>query len=197
MGVINSLSADKEPKKVIFTGVKKHLTLRNALIAVLIFLSYLIFSDLIKTVLFVAILVPAGTFSIKLTRIIPNANLEVIAPCAFFIGYLFGWPAGVFYGVILGAYMWATYYSVSQFVMLHLLLNGIAAFLGFFLKSHGMVFASAYYLGLIIRDGLFFVLGAMMGNPMENTIQTLSSIFTHLILLPTFMIILYNIAVLF
>ncbi len=119
--------------------------------------AYLIFSNVIKAVILLLLFIPPGTFSIQITRVMPNMNAEIISPLGFLLGYLYGGPVGAFYGVVLGAYMWARYYSISQFVLLHLFLNGIVAFVGGYLASSfpAMTFLTAYFVGMAIRDILF------------------------------------------
>ena len=183
-------------KKIYFDSIKKHITLRNFLIAGIALIIYLMFADLAKAILFTALFVPLGTVSIKVTRLLPQANIEVITPCSFFLGYLYGWPVGVFYGVILGAYMWSTAYSISQFVVMSLFLNGVSAFMGhYFSTSFGWSFTFAYLLAMGIRNILYFTIGLLIGgNPVENTMHTITATLTNMLIFPTFMIMLYNIA---
>jgi hypothetical protein len=184
-----------KPVKKEFRGIKKYLTLRNLLIAGLLFIVYLMFSDLAKAVFIIAIFVPAGTASIKITRLLPHATIDLLSPCTFFLAYLFGWPAGIFYGVILGAYMWSTAYSISQFVLLNLFLYGIVAFIAGYLSSIAMAFTTAYYVAIVIKNILYFTLGALMGNPVENTIHTITSSLSNLLFFPPFMFLLYNLLI--
>ncbi|MEK6916519.1 MAG: hypothetical protein AABW92_02130, partial [Nanoarchaeota archaeon] len=182
-------------KKIYYDGIKKYLTLRNFLIAGIAIIIYLMFADLAKAILFMVLFVPAGTLSIKITRVLPQANLEIVTPCSFFLGYLYGWPTGVFFGVILGAYIWAVAYPISQFVVMNLFLNGLTAVMGYyFATTLGWQFTFAYFIGMGIRNVLFFGIGSMMGNPMENLMHTISAIFGNMVLFPTFMIFLYNVA---
>lgn len=182
------------PKKIFFHGLKRYITTRNVLFSALVFMIYLMFSDLAKAVLFMAVFLPLGILSIKVTRIIPHATLDLLAPCTFFIAYLYGWPAGLFFGVILGAYMWSTAYPLSQFVLLNLFLYAVTAFLAHLLAAYSWKFATAYFIGVGIKNILYFGIGALMGNPLENTIHTISSSFTNMVICPPFLLFLYWLA---
>ena len=189
--------AKKKVKKREFKGIRKYLTLRNLLIAALLIILYLMFSDLAKAIFFMVLFVPVGILSIKLTRVLPQMDMETLTTSSFFLGFLYGWPTGTFFGVILGAYIWLTAFSLSQFVMLSVFLNGLAAVLGHvFNASFGWSFQVAYFVAMGIRNALYFLLGlAIGGNPVENTIHTFTSILTNMILLPSLIFILYRIAV--
>lgn len=179
-----------------YPTIKKYLTLRNVLLAGLIVIIYMMFSNLAKAIIFIIIFAPLCTMSIKITRVIPNANVQLITPFTFFIGYRFGWPLGVFFGVLLGLYFWSTAYSISQFVLLEVFLNGILAVIANFMaNTFSWSFLVAYIIGMLIQKVLYFTMGlAIGGNPVENTIHTVSSTITHILILPTIMVIIYNVS---
>ena len=188
--------AKKKVRRKEFKGIKKYLTLRNLLIAALVIFIYLMFSNLAKAILFVAIFVPVGILSIKLTRLLPHSDIETLTSSSFFLGYLFGWPVGAFFGTVLGAYIWMTAYSLSQFVLLELFLNALTALMGYiFNVSLGWNFQLAYFVGMGIRNTLYFILGlAIGGDPIENTIHTVTAVITNMVLLPSVIFLLYTLA---
>jgi hypothetical protein len=178
-----------------FKSIKKYLTLRNLLILGLAVVIYLMFSNLAKAIFFIILSAPLCTLSIKVTRVIPNANVQIITPMTLFLSYLFGWPIGVFYGFILGLYFWSTAYSISQFVLLEVFLNAVVAFAADYMKVSLLIpFTYTYFICMAIQKVLYFTLGlAIGGNPVENTIHTVSSSITHFIIVPPFVFLLYNI----
>lgn len=178
-----------------FPEIKKYLTLRNVLLLGFVVVIYLMFSNLAKAIIFMFLFAPLCTMSIKVTRIIPNANVQLITPFTFFLGYKFGWPIAVFFGVLLGLYFWSTAYSISQFVLLEVFLNGIVAVIASFFSTLPWTFVIAYIIGMIIQKILYFTMGlAIGGNPVENTIHTISSTITHIIVLPTIMGLIYTVS---
>ncbi len=182
-------------RKKYYDNLKKYLTLRNALIAAFLVLIYAMFSNIAKALLFMALFVPLGIMSIKVTRMMPHSDIETLTSCSFFLGYLFGWPVGVFFGTILGAYIWMTAYSLSQFVLLELFLNGLTAVMAHLFYSFGWEFKTAYFIGMVIRNALYFILGlAIGGDPIENTIHSITAVITNMVLLPTLIFALYNLA---
>ena len=185
----------KQAKKEL-KGIRKYLTLRNLLIAAIFIFVYIMFSDIAEAIFFVVIFVPVGILSIKLTRVLPHMDMETLTTCSFFLGYLYGWPVGVFFGLVLGSYIWMTAFSFSQFVMMSVFLNAVAALLGFMFAGYGWAFPTAYMIGMVIRNALYFGVGWIIGgDPVGNTIHTFTAILTNMILLPQLIYIIYNLAV--
>jgi len=186
----------KQAKKEL-KGIRKYLTLRNLLIAAIFIFIYIMFSDIAEAIFFVVIFVPVGILSIKLTRVLPHMDMETLTTCSFFLGYLYGWPVGVFFGLVLGSYIWMTAFSFSQFVMMSVFLNAVAALLGFMFAGYGWAFPLAYMIGMGIRNALYFGVGWIIGgDPVGNTIHTFTAILTNMILLPQLIYLIYNLAVL-
>ncbi|MEM2131215.1 MAG: hypothetical protein QXR96_01700, partial [Candidatus Woesearchaeota archaeon] len=189
----------KNPKHIYFDNLKKYLTLRNVLIFALVFILYLMFSNLAKAIIFMLIFSPICIISIKVSRIIPHANLQVITPLTLLLSYLYGFPVGFIFGTILGLYFWSTAYSISQFVLMEVFLNAIVAFLASYVKTNfSLTFTLAYFVVMIIQKILYFTVGLLIGgNPMENSLHTLTSSINHLVILPSFIFLFYNIATFF
>ena len=186
----------KQAKKEL-KGIRKYLTLRNLLIAAIFIFIYIMFSDIAEAIFFVVIFVPVGILSIKLTRVLPHMDMETLTTCSFFLGYLYGWPVGVFFGLVLGSYIWMTAFSFSQFVMMSVFLNAVAALLGFAFAGYGWAFPTAYLIGMAIRNTLYFGLGWIIGgDPVGNTIHTFTAVLTNMILLPQLIYLIYGLAVL-
>ena len=187
----------KQAKKEI-PGIKKYLTLRNLLITALFVVVYLMFSNLAKAIFFVVIFVPIGILSIKLTRVLPHMDMDTLTTCSFFLGYLYGWPIGVFFGLVIGSYIWMTAFSFSQFVMMSVFLNAISAVIGFVFAGYGWAFPMAYMIGMVIRNTLYFGIGWIIGgDPVGNTIHTFTAVLTNMILLPELIYLIHGLAVLF
>ncbi|MEM3373611.1 MAG: hypothetical protein QXE31_00145 [Candidatus Woesearchaeota archaeon] len=193
---MESHSNKNKPHHIYFNQVKKYLTLRNLLIFGLVFILYLMFSNLAKAIIFMALFSPLCIISIKVSRVVPNANVQLITPLTLLLSYLFGFPVGFIFGTILGLYFWSTAYSISQFVLMEVFLNAIVAFLANYIKTNfALNFTITYFVVMIIQKILYFFGGlAIGGNPMENTIHTISSSITHLIIAPSFIFIFFQLA---
>jgi hypothetical protein len=90
-----------------------------------------------------------------------------------------------------------TAFSFSQFVMMSVFLNAVAAVIGFMFSGYGWAFPLAYMIGMAIRNALYFGVGWIIGgDPVGNTIHTFTAILTNMILLPQLIYIIYNLAVL-
>ena len=138
-----------------------------------------------------ALFFPLSVVSIKISRVLPHTSIEIISCFSIFLAYMYGFPVGAFFGFILGAYIWSTAYVISQFILMHLFVNLIGAFVASYFANIGVAFPLAYYFSVGIRDFSFFGLGAMMGNPLENVLQTISSLIMHFIVMSAFIIPLY------
>jgi hypothetical protein len=156
------------------------------------------FSDLAKAIIFMILFTPLGLLSVKTTKFIPHLGVETVTSCSFFMGYLFGWPVGLFFGVIIGGYIWSVAAGLSQFVMANLFLNGLVAFLGhFFNVTLHWKFALAYTVGMITRNILSYLIVIPLGaNPVENVNHFIADMAWNVIVFAQFMFILYRIAVL-
>ena len=61
--------------------------------------------------------------------------------------------------------------------------------------SLGWNFQLAYFVGMGIRNTLYFILGlAIGGDPIENTIHTVTAVITNMVLLPSVIFLLYTLA---
>ncbi|MBT3721153.1 hypothetical protein HN789_02050 [archaeon] len=172
---------------------KKYLTLRNFLIAGIFFVIYLMFSNLAKAIVFMAIFTPLGMLSIKTTKFIPHVGVETVTATSFFMGYMFGWPVGAFFGLILGSYMWGSVAGFSQFVILMIGLNGQVAILGAWFFKLGWGFPIAYTVGMAIRNFSSWALGIAMGaDPVSNIGHTVADVIWNMIIFSQLMFVLYD-----
>jgi hypothetical protein len=165
-------------------SIKQYLTFRNILIAAILFILYLMFSSYVLAVVIMVIIFPISILSIKTSKIVPNMNVEIVTAFSFFLAYFFGMPVGIFYGVILGAYMWSTAFAVNQFIMLNVVLNGLCAFLGQYFHTAGWEFYVGFQIAMIARNVLTFAIGPLIGgSPVENTMHAVTDALWSMIVL--------------
>lgn len=174
---------------------KKYLTLRNFLVAGIVFFIYLMFSNLAKALIFMAVFTPLGLLSIKTTKFIPHIGVETLTATSFFMGYMFGWPVGVFYGLIIGSYCWGVAAGFSQFVILMVILNGQVALLGGWFAALSWKFPIAYLIGMAIRNfSSWFIGGYVLGaDPVSNVGHTVADIVWNMIIFSQLLFVLYDV----
>ena len=180
--------------KFSLTGLKKYLTLRNFLIAAIIFFVYLMFSNLAVAMIFMVVFTPLGLLSIRTTKFIPHIGVETVTATSFFMGYMFGWPVGLFFGGALGAYMWGTAAGFSQFVMLNVILNCQVAILGSWFSNLGWGFPFAYLVGMAIRNFSTWFAGAYIlgADPVSNIGHTIADVVWNMIIFSQLLFVLYD-----
>jgi hypothetical protein len=105
-------------------NLKKYLNLRNVLIFFIFLILYIIYSEFFQAVLLTVLFFPLAQWSVRTSKYIKDFSIEMLTPLSIFLGYLYGWQWGAFFGVILGTYMWTRQsYPSSSVVSLPILLS--------------------------------------------------------------------------
>ncbi len=173
--------------------IKKYLTMRNFLLFLLLFVLYLFYPQYVQPIILIAVLYPISLLSIRSTKYIKYLNTEIVTPFTIFIGYVYGWQWALFYGFVLGFFMWAQT-SLNTLTMINLLTYVLSAFLGYWASLlYPGQFMKGYLIAVTIRNVItFFVFLLFNPDPLENLTHTFAAFMTNTILLPLFLNLLYK-----
>jgi len=176
--------------------IKKYLTLRNGLIAIIFVILYIMFPKHFQAVFLIAIFYPLGQISVKTSKYIKNFSIEMVTSFSIFLGYLYGWQWGVFYAIPLGGYMWIQA-GVQAKTFVSIACSGIAAYLGYLTYLWFPTnFLLAYFVAITLRNIIAFILFLPFNPFMNNLVYTVSDAFWNTIIMSVFLNIFYGIVML-
>ena len=174
-------------------NLKKYINLRNFIILVIFIILYILYSKTFQAVLLIVILFPITQFSVRTSKYVKDFSIEMLTPFSIFLGYVYGWRWGAFFGVILGSYMWAQV-SIKDKTIVSIFLCGLSAYLaqlsvGWFPGNFGL----AYLVVITIRNILGFIMYIPLNTMFNNIVYTVSDAFFNTLLMSIFLNILYKI----
>ncbi len=177
-------------------NISKYLTLRNFLITAIGLLLYFIFPKYFQAVLLIAIFYPIGQFSVKTSKYVRNLSIEMVTSFSIFLGYVYGWQWGFFYGVVLGTYMWMQT-SIKAKTIVSIIATGMAAYFGHLTAIwFPNNFLIAYLVAITMRNVIAFFMFMPFNPMMQNLIYTVSDAFWNTLIMSVFLNILYSIVML-
>jgi len=172
---------------------KKYLTIRNILVFIILLTLYIAFPKLLQPIILIIFFYPISLFSCRLTKYIKFLNTETITGFTVFLGYLYGWKWALFFGFVLGTYMWSQTY-MNQLTFVQCFTYIFAAYFGYcssiwFPKN----FLIGYLVAVTIKNVLNFVV-FLFFNPslVENISHTIAAVITNTFIMPIFLQLLYN-----
>ncbi|MBN2368461.1 hypothetical protein JXC34_05575 [Candidatus Woesearchaeota archaeon] len=176
--------------------IKKYLTLRNALIILILVVLYIAFPKTSQAIIMIIVLFPITEFSVRTSKYIKDFSIEMLTPFSIFLGYLYGWKWGAFFGVVLGFYMWAQV-SIKVKTLISIFLCGVAAYLGqvsavWFPGN----FVTAYLIVITIRNLLGFIMFIPFNTMFNNIAYTISDAFFNTFLMSIVLNVLYRLVML-
>jgi hypothetical protein len=194
-GVVSQISYGIKHRVDAF-DFKKYFNLRNFLILIIFIILYILYAKIFQAVLLIVLLFPLTQFSVRTSKYVKDFSIEMLTPFSIFLGYVYGWKWGAFFGVILGSYMWAQV-SIKDKTIVSIFLCGLSAYLG--QLSAGWFpgnFALAYLVVITIRNVLAFIMYIPLNTMFNNIVYTLSDSFFNTLLMSIFLNLLYKIVLL-
>ena len=138
--------------------IKKYLNLRNILIMFILIISYLMFPKILQPVILILIFYPISLVSCRVTKYVKFMTAETITPFTIFLGYLYGWQWGVFFGFVLGTYMW-TQTAMNQLTFIECITYIFAAFFGHWAAGwFPGNFVAGYLVAVTLKKNITFVI---------------------------------------
>jgi hypothetical protein len=178
--------------------IKKYLTLKNALILLILAFLYLMFPKYIQAVVLMFIFYPISVFTVRTTKYMRGMGIETITPFTLFLSYLYGWEIALFFGFGIGTYIWSQA-GMNQKTMAQCLMNAFCAFIGIWMRHTfpAWTFATAYVVAVMIRNVLTYLIFIPV-NPdkVGNLTHFLSDIAWNTIILTSVMSFMYDIVML-
>jgi hypothetical protein len=163
--------------------IKKYLTLRNITIFFLLIFSYLIFPKYTEAIILMMIFYPISLFTAKLSKYVRTMNINVLEPFTIFLSMVYGWKIALFFGGILGTYIWAQV-GMNQKTMTNCLMTYFSAFIGqwiFTLLPNSFLWA--FLIAGMIRNFLTFLVFLLVNpNVLANATHLTCDIFKTIIL---------------
>ncbi|MEM3374404.1 MAG: hypothetical protein QXE31_04240 [Candidatus Woesearchaeota archaeon] len=174
--------------------VQKYLNIRVLLISVLVLVAFLIWAKYVIGIALLAIFLPFTFLTIRYSKMIPNISIESNTAFTFFIGYVFGAKYGLIYGPIVGISCYALNSFISPGYILAPIVAGISAFLiGLINPTMHLSFVQFFFLTLILRTILAFVVFIKLYDPVEVTMHQVTQFISNLIIYLPILSLLYEI----
>ncbi|MFH0874806.1 MAG: hypothetical protein V1859_02625 [archaeon] len=179
-------------------NLKKYFTIRNGLLLLLLFVLYLFIPKYVQAITLMIIFYPICLFTVKTTKYVKNMGIETLTTFSIFLGYLYGWQIAMFFGLVIGGYIWSQAGLVTK-TLVQILMTGFAGYLGYWV--HGLTwlpnFFWAYIFAVTIRNILTFVIFIPVNpEPVANFMHLVSDIVWNTLILSTFINMLYNLIML-
>ena len=176
--------------------IKKYLTVRNILVVALLLLLYILFPKFVQPIVLILVFYPISLFSARTTKYIKFLTTETITPFTIFLAYLYGWQWGVFFGFILGTFIWSQT-AMNQLTFVECITYIFAAYFGYLAS---IWFPSNFLLGYVVavslRNLITFII-FLFFNPslVENISHTIQAVIMNTIIMPIFLNLLYQLVV--
>lgn len=172
---------------------RKYFNLRNMLIFFIFLVLYIIYAEFFQAVLLTVLFFPLAQWSVRTSKYVKDFSIEMLTPLSIFLGYLYGWEWGAFFGVILGTYMWAQI-SIKDKTIVSIFLCGVSAYLaelsvGWFPNN----FMLAYFVVISIRNALGFIMYIPFNTMFNNVIYTVSDAFFNTLIMSLVLNLFYSI----
>ncbi|MFH2021301.1 MAG: hypothetical protein ABIJ34_07850 [archaeon] len=182
--------------KVDAFNFKKYFNLRNLLVLIIFIVLYIIYSEIFQAVLLIVLFFPLANWSVRTSKYIKDFSIEMLTPLSIFLGYVYGWRWGAFFGVILGSYMWAQV-SIKAKTIVSIFLCGVSAYLaelsvGWFPGN----FVLAYLVVITIRNILGFIMYIPINTMFNNIVYTVSDAFFNTFIMSIVLPLLYKLVML-
>ena len=176
--------------------IKKYLTLRNLLIMLLLITLYLFFAKDIQAILLIIVFYPISLFAARTTKYVKHVSTDTIAAFTVFLGYLYGWKWGLFFGLGIGLVIWSQT-ALNLLTMINLTTYGVAAIAGHLSAGwFGSEFYTGYVVAIMIRNVYAFTVFLLFNpNVVENFTHTFSEFITNTLLYPIVLNILYGVII--
>ncbi|MBN2368261.1 hypothetical protein JXC34_04535 [Candidatus Woesearchaeota archaeon] len=166
----------------------------NLKIVLLAIILLVVFNKHVVMIITMTLLMFIGHFMMKISRIMPHISLETVTPSAILIGYIWGWPAGLAFGIIVGLTGFIKASQLNLTILICSLLMGFVGVLAPLFKSLGMSFAVAYLVSYTIRGLTSFTLMRMIGqSPVENISHSFVESGYNMVVVIHFMMLFYKI----
>jgi hypothetical protein len=177
-----------DKKKTLFANLRSNLTF-----IILGLIALIILHTQIVKILLIIMLVTAGWYTMKISRMMPNISIETVTASAILLGYLYGWQIALAFGLIVGI---SGYIRVSQLMLTTIVASafmGLCGVLGALFAKLGYAFWIAYLITYGLRAVISFpvyqtINPDLVGNIMHSFVE---SIFNMVVTI-NFMIIIYN-----
>jgi len=170
--------------------VKKHFVWRNILILAVLALGYIFFPRHVQQI---ALLIVFSAISLVTVKTI---GIETVTAFSIFLGYVYGWFSGVFFGLVLGTYIWAQA-GLNQKTLVQCLMNGLSGLLGYYAATLGFGFFWGYIAAAmarnIITSGIFLLINPDMIN---NITHFFSDVVWNTLIMSQILLLLYNLLML-
>ncbi|MEM2139336.1 MAG: hypothetical protein QXM96_04260 [Candidatus Woesearchaeota archaeon] len=172
---------------------QKYLNVRYLLFALIFLIAFLVWGKYVVGLALLAIFLPFTFFTIKYSKMIPNISIESNTAMTFFIGYVFGSKYGLIYGPIVGISCYALNSFISPGYILAPIVAGISAiFMGFFHFTLHLNFIQSFFLALVIRTILAFLIFIKLYDPVEVTMHQVTQFISNLVIYLPLLSLLYE-----
>ncbi len=171
---------------------RKYLTVRNIIIFLIMVILYLTFPDYMQAIVLMIAFYPISLFTVKTTKYMRGMGIETITSFTIFLGYVYGWKIGMFFGFGIGTYIWAQA-GMNQKTLVQCLINALCAFLGNWASGFNMNFFWAYCIAAVIRNIVtFIVFLAVNPDIFNNALHTITDFVWNTLILSHIMNLLYD-----
>ncbi len=158
----------------------------------------LIFHKYIVVILLGIIFTVLGTITVRVTKFVPHISVETISASAILFGFVWGWKAGLIFGV--GAGLFAAVYNgfLKLTTIVNSLFMGLCGVLAALFDSLGYNFTVAFLLTFLIRSNLgFFVFQFIKPDFFENMVHSYGDALFNVLIVLQIMRVIFEIMISF
>ncbi|MFH0876503.1 MAG: hypothetical protein V1859_11290 [archaeon] len=126
--------------------------IQNLKFIILALILMIIFNDYVVRIILFIILGLIGIESIKITRFLPNINLETIGATSIFLAYRYDWKIAALFSVVFGLVGFMKVSKLNLMSLMVIALNCLGGTLAQFLKIFGYKFELVFIMAMIIKN---------------------------------------------
>jgi len=162
--------------------LKKYFNVKYVLIGIIVFLLFAMFGDIFKAMVLLVIFFPLGAYSMKIAKIVPHIDVEIVSGATLLIGYLHGPALAVIYCIMTGFYGMILVSHIRFLKVVRFMVTALSAFIMAFFTN--LSFNTNFIIGIILMNVIaYFVYLVLDPDPIQNITHRLSHLAWNLIVM--------------
>jgi hypothetical protein len=170
---------------------RRYFKLRFIIIIVIFILLFLLYKGFFKAAILMLIFTPTVVYSMRISKFIPNLNIEVLSASSLLIGYLYGPIPAAFFAIVVGFFgIFKSNYVTYLFIVRIICTALVAAIMSFYTSIN---FNLNFILGILLMNViLWFVYLVIDPDPLQNVTHRISHLFWNLLVVRFIYVALYE-----
>jgi hypothetical protein len=170
---------------------KKYLKFKYVLIAIILAILFSMYKGVFKAGVLMVAFTPLIVYSMRVSKFIPNLNIELLSATSLLLGYLFGSIPTLIFSLVAGFYgIYKANYVTYLFIIRIIVTAIITALMPILFKIE---FNLYFILGILIMNVvLYFIYLVVDPDPVQNTTHRVSHLFWNLLVVRFIYVALYG-----